>query len=365
MVDTWQRKEMNASFVRDVVTTAGATQNPIHLNPVILVIHLACCFIGIPLNGFVACTITYQRRLRRKPRNIFLLGLILSNLYAFLPPFIELVYFHFPSMTLCRAYVAVVGLPYVTFLINIFLALIDRYTALSYPLWHRRKLTVRYVIVCQIVCTLVISIIYKFPYVTQILPLECEVKFLQVKLISMSLLVLLTICVIAQVVVYKKTRDIVRQASLSVNCPERNKNCPTSFRQARAIAQTAINTSASEDQVEVAAQQMARNSSSATANDRSIDMSVHVGNNRLGRLEVEASRTLTAGVLSLFIMTGPFIAFTITMLTCRVCGLNCQHIGWLAPYFKELVVIHAIYNPIMYLIRSKEFFAALRGPIRY
>lgn len=353
---------MNETLTRDVVTSSGAPQNPIHLNPIILVSHLICCFIGIPLNAFIAITIVYQRRLRRKPRNVFLLGLILSNLYAFVPAFIELTYFHFPSVTLCRVYVAVVGLPYVTFLINVFLALVDRYTALTHPLWHRRRITVRRVVIWQFLCTLLVSVTYKFPYVAMIIPLECEVQFIQVKLIAFSLLALTLTCVIAQVIVYKRSRVIMRQTSLggADSARRRVSLSVRALKQVRTREQQAVSESTSE-QTDVTLQRLAQNSMSAT-NDRPLDLSTHIGNSRIGRLEIEATRTLISGVVSLFIMTGPFITFTLTMVTCRMNGLSCQNIGWLAPYFKELVIIHAIYHPLIYLIRSKEFTSALRGP---
>jgi len=73
----------------DVVKFNGTTQNPIHLNPFVLVWNFAACFVGIPLNLMIVVFMVSLRRLRRKSRNVFSLGLILSNLSAFVPVITE------------------------------------------------------------------------------------------------------------------------------------------------------------------------------------------------------------------------------------------------------------------------------------
>ena len=130
---------------------------------------------------------------------------------AFIPVLIEFAYFHFPSDILCQCYVAVVGLPYALFLINLLLALADRYAALAYPLWHLKKVSVGFVIRWQIVISICVAIVYKFPYVSHILPLRCEVQLLQVRFISVTLFVLFTCCVSAQFAVYRLTKKILVQ----------------------------------------------------------------------------------------------------------------------------------------------------------
>jgi hypothetical protein len=164
----------------DVVKFNGTVQNPIHLNPIILVWNFVACFAGIPLNLMIVVFILSLRRLRRKSRNVFSLGLILSNLSTFVPVITEFTYFHFPEDEICLAYVAVVGLPCVLFMANALMSLCDRYAAICRPLWHRRRVTVPFAVCAQLFGSLLIAILYKGLYVFQAIPLRCEIKISQV-----------------------------------------------------------------------------------------------------------------------------------------------------------------------------------------
>lgn len=106
-------------------------QNPIHPSVPVFILHHVCSFVGLPLNLFVAAVIIQLKRLHRKPRNLFQLSLILSNLFSYLPILIEIAHWYAPGEpTHCKAYVSIVGLPYVLFLANLFLALLDRWACI-------------------------------------------------------------------------------------------------------------------------------------------------------------------------------------------------------------------------------------------
>lgn len=186
-------------------------QSPIHPDTAVLVIHHVCSFIGLPLNLFVAAVILRLKRMNSKPRNIVQLGLIFSNLFAYLPILIEFAYLYMPSPFLCQMYVAVVGLPYVVFLVNLIIALLDRYTAMAHQTWHKKRVTVRWVVAVQLLASLSVAVVYKFPYVSHIVPLECEIQMTQVRLITAVLFVLFILCVIGQLVVYLQIRRLLRR----------------------------------------------------------------------------------------------------------------------------------------------------------
>ena len=167
----------------DVVKFNGTAQNPIHLNPFVMVWNFAACFVGIPLNLMIVVFMVSLRRLRRKSRNVFSLGLILSNLSAFVPVIIEFAYFHFPEENICLAYVAVVGLPCVLFMANALMSLCDRYAAMCRPLWHKRWVTVPFAVCTQVLGSFLVAVLYKSLYVFQAIPLRCEIKISQVKFV--------------------------------------------------------------------------------------------------------------------------------------------------------------------------------------
>lgn len=146
----------------DVVKFNGTVQHPIHSNGVCLVLHIFTFIVGVPLNLFVAFFLVRLRRLRRKPRNIFSLGLILSNFSAFVPVVVEFTYLHFPEEDICRVYVTFVGLPYVLFMANALMSLVDRYAAIAHPLWHKRWVTVPFAIWSLLIGSLLVAILYKY-----------------------------------------------------------------------------------------------------------------------------------------------------------------------------------------------------------
>lgn len=348
---------MNETFqLETIVALDGRRKNPIHWNPFVVVSHLVCCIIGIPINLFLAVVIIYMRRLRSKPRNIFLLGLVLSNLSAFFPLLIEFAYFFFPkNEELCQIYVSIVGLPYVLFLNHMLLALADRHTAIAHPFWHYKRVTVRRALCWQLLTSLLVSTVYKFAYIAQLIPLRCEVQLLQVRIISVTMIIMFSTCILAQVIVYRETKKMLASyAAKGVT-----QLIPLSLISNRANVNT-DHPQSSDQQSNLSALPVTSEELETTATK--VELKVHMSSRTITRMEIEATRTLITSVTSLFIMTGPFILYTLIVFSCRIFYEQhyCSSITWLSPYFKELIVFYAVYHPIVYLFRSSEISSALR-----
>ena len=174
----------NSSREEVVLTQNGEVYNPItNIGIASLIMKIVCCSIGIPLNISIAVTITCLRRLHRKSRNFFLLGIILSYLSFFIVPIIELIYWGiYQDESLCHAYVAVIGLPQGLLLINMLLALIDRYLAINHPLLHREKMTNRLACCLIVTCSILTVFLLKFIYIVALGILRCEILLLHVKM---------------------------------------------------------------------------------------------------------------------------------------------------------------------------------------
>lgn len=87
-----------------ILTNNGEKLNPMNLiNFFLIVTKLICSLIGIPLNVLIAIAIIRLRRLHSKPRHIFLLGIVLADLYAFVPVIIQLTYWNVPTESVCEA----------------------------------------------------------------------------------------------------------------------------------------------------------------------------------------------------------------------------------------------------------------------
>ena len=87
---------------------------------------------------------------------------------------------------------------------------------------------------------------------------------------------------------------------------------------------------------------------------------IHVTRSRLSRLEIEATQTLIAGVTSLLVLTCPLLIYFVVLFACRSWYQEeCPNVFNLAPYFLELWLIHAVFSPVMYLIRNSELSSVL------
>lgn len=149
-----------------VVSVDGSLRCPMHNDTYLAVAQIAFASVGIPLNSFMAFVILRLKRLRSKPRNIFLLGIIISNLSTFLPASFELTNFYYPgNKVVCQSFVASIGIPQNFVLLSTFLSLVDRYVAIRHPLWHRLRVTVRRVAIGLIFCSIVTVLVSKYVFI--------------------------------------------------------------------------------------------------------------------------------------------------------------------------------------------------------
>jgi len=90
------------------VSLSNSTNHILAFKPMAI---LLCASVGIPLNSLIAFVIISMERLH-KPRNIFWLGVIFSNLFALVTSLIEFVALYGPSRGFCTVFVLLVGIPY-------------------------------------------------------------------------------------------------------------------------------------------------------------------------------------------------------------------------------------------------------------
>ncbi|EFX73285.1 hypothetical protein DAPPUDRAFT_109997 [Daphnia pulex] len=337
-----------------VLTETGDVFNPVHLDDTAYAIaQFVCCLVGIPLNLSIAITLIRHRRLRQKPRNIFLLGIIWSNLSFFIPAIIKLIYWGFyPVESLCRVYVALVGVPQGLLSLNMLLAVADRYLAINHPLLHREKMTVRFASVVIILSSISTVFFLKFVYIVGLAPLRCEVWLVHAKIILMILTIVFLSCATLYLVVYRQTQILLGTIFPSTNdaAGQRNGN------QMECIELAVIGNESLNERV-----------STPITNDecssiRPSSMSIHVNRRKLSQIDLETTRTLISGLTSLIITTLPPMIFVSSFLACRLVSQSeCSHFNWLAPYMIELGLINVVCSPLIILIRNKDLRTALVG----
>ena len=333
--------------LKHVVVENGTIKNPIDRNPFFMKVELIVSIVGILMNILIACIILFNKHLRTNPRNIFLLGLVLSNLSASVPVFVEFSYFISPSQELCQVYVAIAGLSYVLFLTNLLLALVDRYAAIVHPLWHKKKVTVRLAVFAQLGASISITVIYKFAYIAQCIPLNCVFQLIQLKIFVVILFILYSWCIVLQIIVYRRTRKILGNCGKS----KRGRTETTESR-VSTIFSVIISNLVIHQRITPSIPSLPIGELASTPEL----LNVHISDSSINRLEIEATTTLVASVTSLSVLTSPAILLPFAMSICRLYSGNhvCSFISWLAPYFKVLVVLHVVYHPTFYFLRSSE-----------
>ncbi len=143
--------EDNGNYTNNNVTISSVFKpNPMNRNLWAIIFKLIGATIAIPLNLLLSIIILHLRRFRSKPRNLFLLGILFSNLTATIPPLVEVVDYFFisppgsipeegrigSSLVSCKIYIVIRGLPEVFLLLNILFSLVDKYYILLTFLKH-------------------------------------------------------------------------------------------------------------------------------------------------------------------------------------------------------------------------------------
>ncbi len=306
-----------------------------------------CVSIGIPLNLFVASTIITRRKLH-KPRHIFWLGVTFSNLFALLVSLNELIVLLFPDSKLaCLTFVLLVGIPYATLLFNLLLGLLDRYVAITCPMWHKNKVTVGRIVMAHLTGFLIISVCFKISYFLDgsLVNISCRQHRPHGKIIVFTLMTLVLLSLAAQIIIYIKTRAHFIQ--------QRGGKCqPLSSRAELSLSNNRLNRLGVIEETSMMSPQA--NIIINNASRQTLDISVHVNSETIRKLEVEAARTLVQGATSLLLISSPIFILSLGVLFCNQVYDDCTAVTWMIPYFRELILIHTIYNPIMYICRSRE-----------
>ena len=291
--------------------------------------------IGLPLNILVGWVILRNRRLHN-PRNAFWLGSIVCHLVTLLMGAFEAILVMKHPNVFCQMYVLLVGSPYTILLVSLLLATADRWIALSYPLRHRRHVTVFRVAVVLLSSWVLVLGAMTSPYWSGKIQLpSCSVQPEVMKWVTFSYLVLVVIIIFAQVKVYTKACEYFWYGA------HRPHN--SSDRQPQPVDAVWVSSNSSHNRLQ------------------SDEYFVHLPDKTITRLELEASVTLWCGVVSLCLFTLPMSGLFVTIFVCRATGQRwAGQVVALVPYARELLLLHPVFSTLLYVFRSQEFSRALR-----
>jgi len=288
------------------------------------VIHSLLILIGWPLNLFIIYIIVSHRKLH-KPRPILFLGSCLANFFTLMTILAELVAHHAASTTMCVIFVAVTGIAYTSLLANMLLSLVDRYVSISFPLWYHNNITVHRVIATQIGIFVVVSAMIKSTFLAGYDRLGCRVFDNQSKILMVSNLTLVACCIILQIIVYTTVLNYL-------------KKMPSSSVQVEST-----------------------NSSRDMRERLTMALRVHVETTTVRQLELDATRNLLIGIMSLLIFTSPMLLTGLVAWVCRsIYYQTCINVDAAVVFSHEILLFHVVINPIIYMIRCRELSLTVR-----
>ena len=318
----------------------GSIRNPLVIDGIVFSVDSFCCLLGLPLNFYMAKLILCDRRLRKKPRNIFLVDMIICNIFTLFTASLEILNFFWSNETVCKIYVSITGLSYVSFYFNLLLSLIDRFVAIKLPFWHRRKVTAKLAIFSLLIINLGLLLAVKWIYVGGIVPLRCEIQISHGLTFQGTLCVELVSCIIFHVINYVQTRG---------NLPRPSRTIPISSTRQNRVSQRREMTT------EEAGGAGADTTVNVINERQTMTLSIHMNSEGINRLENETTKTFLIGVIPILFLSLPWLVFAIFYHICHFFyGDMCSHFTWLIPYFKALMSFHAVVHPLANICRNEE-----------
>lgn len=329
--------------------------SPIFLNIFIVSFLFFFCLVGLPLNLFIAIRIVIMPHLNCIPLNILQLSLVLCNIFTLVVVTVELVYYYNPSSDeICKVYVSIVDLPYLTFFLNLLLTMIDRHVAITKPLWHREKISVRGVICWLVFLDISLALGVNWVHIGAGV-VRCEIQLTHSTTQAFTLLILLVACIALRVIDYAKTRQLLPRENGIIPCP------PALLQQTDIIEMEIFQSHPNAHAPTTAPVAGVINATApvaASTGEPSIGLSVHVTSETLAKMEMKATSAFLTGLTLLILLPCPRLVFALAYLFCLPVFGNhqCNLIFWLGPYFQQLISLHAVVHPVVFLWRNKEFF---------
>jgi hypothetical protein len=278
----------------------------------------------------VVVAIIRRRNLRNQPRNIFLLGITFSYLSFFVPAIIELI--HWESITIesvCQVNVAVIGLSHALLLLNMSLALMDRYMAINHPVWYREKMTVS--LACAIVTfgSALIALLIKFVYVLKPSSTLCQMWNVHTITLMTVLFLLISICTVLNWIVYRQTLKIQEHIAAAAAAEVEN------------IEWVELDDFANKSRGSVALDDLSSNIQSM-ANHQAPDIINSLDHHHLmSETEIKATRTLIVGVTSFVVTAYVSVGFVSSFFACRITmgELQCGNLTWIPAFYGSLIFL--------------------------
>ena len=210
----------NSWEVQIILNADGTVYNPLasQNSGAIFTFNCICLIIGLLASARVIYkTVVTCNEGRWRPCHVILIGAIVSCIFNLLVNcFIPIIYSFWPNDDLCRLFVIFFRLPYVTFIFNIFLLLVDRYVAVTRSTWHRSKLSKMHCVIWLSLLNLLLAMAIKWSFIAQVESIDCGLNFLHGLTIILAIIVLIVLCAGLLVAVFIVTWRQLPQAARAI-----------------------------------------------------------------------------------------------------------------------------------------------------
>ena len=205
-----------------LLNTDGSVASPFGpSNGYIFSFNCICCLVGVVASARVFYKVVVLcKEDAWRPRHVLLIGNIVSCILTlFVHCLIPAVYFCFPDVFICRFFIAIYRLPYIAFLLNNFLSLVDRFVAVTRSTWHRLTLTKWYCAAWLAVLNLALAVAVKWMYIGQFKSVECAFHLSHSITLIVTILILSVLNTVALAAVFIATWRQLPTAARAIPVP--------------------------------------------------------------------------------------------------------------------------------------------------
>ena len=225
-------------------------------------------------------------------------------------------------------------MPYIAFLYNVLVSLVDRYVAITRSVWHRRQLTRRRVIISKLIPEIVLIVGIKWFFILPgfVTKIECVTHVVAGDTAVGAGLVLFCLCLALLVVVYTETWKRLPRPARDIPLPP---IIPPRRRHHRRGEQQEIEGGAAAAAV----------------------MNVHTSHAALRRIEIKVTRMFLTSLLPLFLLVLPGLVYSLSYLYCFHSDPRqsiCVNLTPWLHHIEKIMSVHALVYPISNLVINKD-----------
>ena len=362
----------HSAIIREAAdnSTSYASVSPfIPMNDFLAINNVICSVVAIPMNVLTAVFILLKRRLHQT-RNVLWLGVAFSNVLILLHHLVEFYAYQFHSEAAKKIFSLAAGLPYASLALNLFLSVVDRYVCLAYSVWYKQKVTPTWVISTQIGCFSILCVLTKGPYLLQFIPIPEELITTDMKIVRIVGLIILLLCIVGQISLYFKVKyylDLGKEADTPVSSHIRAQyNYKARQPQAKNMQTTEFmgGETREENSLDDFHRHLATAASLQNRPATTSSFFIHVGNNKISKLDLKSARLAVDGVLLFFVFFLPSFVALLFAISADCISVNmvlqkCSPYLWTVAYTRGLEVLYTIVSPIFCFRRSHDLSQAL------